>query len=562
MPTINTELPYANMFRTVRGHGPDIDTLLAFVQERRSNPQESLELDRFFLTEFRRAQKDMEEARKRHAKIEAKHAELGALIEKMSSPPLHEAILVELHSESDRTLAKVAHGGTRRLVELHHEIDPERLRPGDVVFLSSELSVLLKPSRNEARATGEIATVERTVSPHRVVIRDRDTEVVIDAAVALHDLVLKPGDQVLWSRDVMMALEVVAPSDTTPAFVNIEDLTGDEPQLLGGLDAKLERIVALFTQSFVSPELAAAYDVAAQNKSLLLVGPPGCGKTSIARQVAQLVGKIVGKHCRFANINGSELESPWVGETQRNVRELFRALNEHDGPTILYIDEAESIGRHRGQSVGHHSDKFLSQWLTSLDGFKRRDGVAVIASTNRKDLIDGALLERISGMEVTIPRPSMDAAREILDIYLPDSLPYRTNGAPAPTARRAVIDRALSRLYAPNGGSELAVIRFRDGTNRTVSTRHLASGRLFEQICVSARQRAFERHSRTGESGVTVNDMEEAVADAVQKLTTTLSVRNIRHLLDGLPQDVDAVAIDPVTRGVRKHRYLATETST
>ncbi len=557
MATGNAEIHYANVLRSVGGNGPSVADAVDFVQGRRSNRVESHTLDKFFIEELVAKRAVLEELRERQERLREKHGELVALIDRLSAPPLHEAVYVEADTASGRTLAKVAHGGGRRLVEVGDDVDLEQLAPGDVVFLSSQLNFILGTSSSEATRAGEIATVERCTTSDRLVIRDRDAEVVIDVAVALRDTELKPGDQVLWSRDVMMAFEAVSPADSNPSFVDIEQISGGSPQPLGGLDVELQRIIALFTESFSSPSVASLYQVAQHNKSLLMVGPPGCGKTSIARSVAYEAALKLNKACRFASVNGTELESPWVGETQRNVRGLFRALAEYEGPTILYIDEVESIARHRGTLAGHHSDKFLSQWLTSLDGFKRRDGVAVIASTNRKDLIDPALLERISGTEVHIGRPSMDSARDIFGIHLPESIPYRSNGAASQGTREALIEHAVSRLYEPNAESELAVVRFRDGKSRAVTARELASGRAFEQICIAARQRAFERHASGGEAGVCHEDLEEAVADALDKLATTLSVRNVRHFVSDLPQDVDVVAVEPVRRRVRRHRYMA-----
>jgi SpoVK/Ycf46/Vps4 family AAA+-type ATPase len=158
--------------------------------------------------------------------------------------------------------------------------------------------------------------------------------------------------------------------------------------------------------------------------TLLLYGPPGNGKTSIARIVGSALAAVTGEQCRFASIKGGQLESPWVGTTQQNVREVFRELSRDSRPAILFIDEVDAIGRIRGGTGGHHSDKFLSAWLTEIDGLEQRHAsIGIIASTNRKDLIDQALHERLSGMELFIGRPNMQTAREIFAIHLSPSLP-------------------------------------------------------------------------------------------------------------------------------------------
>src|SRR5262249_29067655 len=151
-----------------------------------------------------------------------------------------------------------------------------------------------------------------------------------------------------------------------------------------------------------------------------------------------------------------------------------------DGFAVLFMDEVEAVGRIRGSAVGHHSDKFLAALLAELDGFSDRTGVAIIAATNRKDLIDPALLAPASDVEITVSRPDLEAARAIFGIHLPESLPFSPNGPLAADTRRAAIETAVSRFYSPNADNELCVLRFRDGKTRTVAGRELASGRVFE----------------------------------------------------------------------------------
>jgi proteasome-associated ATPase len=246
--------------------------------------------------------------------------------------------------------------------------------------------------------------------------------------------------------------------------------------------------------------------------------------------------------------------------TQQTIHATFAALRDaaRDAYAILFIDEVDAVGRIRGTGIGHHDDKFLSALLAELEGFVgATPGVAVLSATNKRDALDPALAERLSGVELAVARPDLRAARAIFSIHFPEAIPYRPNGAAAPDTRCALIDAAVTRLYAPNADNQVCTLRFRDGRTRPVAARELASGRLFEQIAEEARRRALLRAVRGGAEGVEVADVEEATATALERLRGALTVRNVRAYLSDLPQDVDVVSVDPVARRVpRPHHYL------
>jgi SpoVK/Ycf46/Vps4 family AAA+-type ATPase len=182
-----------------------------------------------------------------------------------------------------------------------------------------------------------------------------------------------------------------------------------------------------------------------------------------------------------------------------------------------------------------------------------------VSATNRKDLIDAALLERLSDVEITVPRPDSRGAARIFEIHLSEKVPVHPDGSVAAQTRREIVETAVSRLFAPNADGACCVLHFRDGKTRPVSARELLSGRFIEQVCRSARDAAFVRHVAGGTPGVRVTDMEKAVSDGVQRLSTTLTRYNAHAYLDDLPQDIDVVRVETPRRQVpRSTRYLNT----
>jgi SpoVK/Ycf46/Vps4 family AAA+-type ATPase len=228
-----------------------------------------------------------------------------------------------------------------------------------------------------------------------------------------------------------------------------------------------------------------------------------------------------------------------------------------EGYAVLFMDEIESIGRIRGGAVSQHSDKFLAALLAELDGFSDRRNVAIICATNRKDLLDSALYERLSDLEINVGRPNMKSASAIFGIHLPACIPFHPNGELAKSTREELIEHAVSRFYSPNAGNELCTLRFRDGKQRTIVARELASGRIFESVCRAARRTAFLREVRGGDAGVKLTDMQEAVSQTLERMRSTLTIRNAQAYLHDLPQDVDIVSVEPIIQKVRQpHKYL------
>lgn len=541
IPPPERGLPLLDELLAVGDGAPTLEQKVELARLMRGrSPESASQLDRALLDQLMRMRTGLRAA-------EAAQQELRELLDRLAAPPWHPALFLGAVETHLGPRAMVLHGGARRLVALANDVDLDTLVVGEEVFLGTEGNVVAGRSPYGAPPYGETAFFERVTADGRCVLRWRDDEVVVDAAGTLQVRDLANGDLVRWDRTAWMAFEKIDAAAGRRFLLDDVPTTGRDR--VGGLEADLDAVLSALTATLVDPARALAYGLGGR-RSILMVGPPGCGKTLMARVAAAEVSRLSGQRCRFAVVKPAEWESPWVGETQQNIRNCFRALREaSDGFAVLFLDEIESIGRIRGAASNLHGDKFLAALLAELDGFSDRTGIAIVAATNRKDLVDPALLERLSDVEVAVSRPDMRAARAIFDIHLPATLPLRDD-------RTAIVDTAVSRLYSPNGDNELCTLRFRDSTLRTVAAREVASGRLFAQICRAACQAAFLRERRGGDAGLRVADMEHAVAQAIDRLATTLTPHNLRAHLADLPQDVDVVSVEPVVRRTsRTHRY-------
>jgi ATP-dependent 26S proteasome regulatory subunit len=519
---------------------------------RSTSVQDSRALDGMMLGTIFDQRRSLQQTQKIHQELEA------VVVEKMSAPPWHLGWLLRILEAQGRPRALVHCNGSACLVELGEGFDPESLARGALVFLNQDRNVLMSCAPGELMRCGETAFYDRSVADGRLVLKHRDEEVIVDAASSLDPDSLSPGDELRWDRRACMAFERIESAAGEQYLV--DEITDVGRESVGGQDGPLDQLLNALTAKLVAPDLAASYGVGGK-RTILLCGPPGCGKTSMARVAASEIGRLSGRRCQFFAVKPGEWESPWVGESQANIRKCFQALHgaASEAMAVLFLDDVESVGRHRGGAASQHADKFTAAWLAELDGFADRGEVAVVSATNRKDLIDGALLERLSDVEITVPRPDSRGVQRIFEIHLNEKVPVHPNGSAATETRCEIIESAVSRLYAPNGEDALCVLYFRDGKSRPVSVRELVSGRLIEQICRSAREGAFARHLGGGTAGVRVADMEKAVSEAIQRLSTTVTPRNAREYIDDLPQDLDVVRVEtPRRRVARPIRYLNT----
>ncbi len=533
-----------------RGSGLSAEQRMDMLVRRRADsPERSARLDQLLLGELEHRDQSLREA---SANLE----KLKEIIDKLTVPPWHTGIFLGAVETDHGPRPMVQFGNGRHVVNLDDTVSLDKFLPGDEVFLNQDFTALLRRSPFGAPQVGETAVFDRLTEDGRLVVQSRDEELILRAAGVLDARSLKSGDLVRWDKGSRMAYERVERAAGRRYF--LDEAPDARPDQVGGQRASLQTLLGALKAKLVAPELARLYGLEGQ-ETILMIGPPGCGKTLLARVAAAEIARTSGKKCRFAVVKPGQWEDPYVGVTQRNIRDCFEALGEaaEEGFAVLFLDEIETAGRLRGASANLHGDKFLGALLAELDGFAGRDGVAIIAASNRKDLVDPALLQRLSGIEISVSRPDRRGAKEIFGIHMSTAIPYTPTGEAAGETREEIIDRGVSQLYSPNGENELCTLRFRDGVTRTVAARELASGRVIEQICRDARRSAFQRHVDGGEPGLTADDMSEAVSAAIERLATTLTPGNAHAYLFDLPQDADVVAVDTVARPAgRSHRYL------
>jgi proteasome-associated ATPase len=558
-PTTPTPTPRRgrrNKYTELLDDGPralSIEDRMALASNLRStSPEQSGEIDQVLFMELGRLRKGLKDSQNALG-------EVGEILDKLTAPPWHTARFVECVEQDGWCRALVFSSGSLRLVDFGPDVDAESAYPGDSVFLGAEQNVLLAIATGNIQPGGETARFERVTADGMLVIRHRDEELIVSAARGIDVAALEVGNELRYDRAAQMALERVDSGGAQEYLVEEPLKVG--PKAVGGQANCLEQVFDALSSSIQRPDLASEYGLSSRC-SVLLCGPPGCGKTLIARVAANMLDQLSDRSCRFFSIKPGQLESPWVGETQQNIRNAFKDIRKaaRGGIAVVFIDEVETIGRHRGTGQAQHADLFTAAWLAELDGFDDRGDIAIVSATNRVDLIDTALLERLSDTQITVSRPDIDGARAIFGVHMAETVPVFPNGALAESTREELIETGVSSLFAPNGESPLCVLHFRDGSTRSVGAYELVSGRLIEQLCRAACTRALAREIRGGSKGVRVSDVRSAVSQATERLATTITRGNAHHYIADLPDDIDVVRVERPSRPVKRMQtYLNLE---
>ena len=438
-------------------------------------------------------------------------------VDKLTQPPSGYGTV--LATNDDGTIDVFASGRKMR-VSVHPDLTGELVR-GQEVVLNESLAVVL--SRG-ADTTGEVVTVKEVLAGgnRALIVARADEERVVDLAESMLATRLRSGDSVLMdSRSGMLLEKLPRPEADNLVLEEVPDVSYDD---VGGLDSQIEQITDAVELPFLHSALFKKYSLPAP-KGILLYGPPGCGKTLIAKAVANSLAKKVAEvsgdreaKSYFLNIKGPELLNKYVGETERQIRLVFqraREKSEQGWPVIVFFDEMESLFRTRGSGISSDIEStIVPQLLAEIDGVEALRNVIVIGASNREDLIDPAILRpgRLD-VKIKIERPGEQAAAQIFARYLTTEVPIdaetvRVLGGGDPAkAVQAMIEETVREMYRDDEANQFLEVTYQNGDKEIMYFKDFASGAMVENVVRRAKKLAIKREIAGGTTGICTDDL-------------------------------------------------------
>ncbi|MGB7051191.1 MAG: proteasome ATPase [Acidimicrobiales bacterium] len=449
-------------------------------------------------------------------------ANLREEVEKLTQPPA--AYGTYLGANDDGTV-DVFSGGRKMRVSLHPDIDLDELERGNEVVLNESLSVILA---REGEGSGEVVVLKEVLDggTRAIVFARADEERVAELADSMGDVKLRAGDTLLMETRTGLLIEKLArPEVEELVLEEVPDVTYAD---VGGLDEQIEAITDAVELPYLYRDLYAEHRLPAP-KGILLYGPPGCGKTLIAKAVANSLAKKVAEvtgntnaRSYFLNIKGPELLNKYVGETERQIRLVFqraREKSEEGVPVIVFFDEMDSLFRTRGTGISSDMEStIVPQLLAEIDGVESLKDVIVIGASNREDLIDPAILRpgRLD-VKIRIERPNEAAAAQIFARYLTPDLPLDADlvgivggGDPA-KATQVMIEATVAEMYREDDDNRFLEVTYQNGDKETLYFRDFASGAMIENIVRRAKKLAIKRNIAGAGRGIRTDDLIESI---------------------------------------------------
>ncbi len=467
------------------------------------------------------ARSRLQQAHKHNERLKASLREAKAHIEtlraeiaKLTAPPSSYALFCSLNEDDS---ANVYVSGRKMRVSVHQAVDGAALRKGQEVIVNEALNII------EARAfdsQGQVVRLKDRLDETRALIQlHHDEERVVELGEPLLAEPLGVGDRLLYDGRSGYVIEKVPKSEIEELV--IEEIPDVRYEDVGGLAKEVERVTDAVELPFLHPALFREYHLTPP-KGILLYGPPGCGKTMIAKAVANSISQklrhLSGRDLRgyFLHVKGPELLNKYVGESERYIREVFAKARDKaatGNPVIVFFDEMDALFRTRGSGISSDIEStVVPQFLAEIDGVERLQNVIVIGASNRQDLIDPAVLRpgRLD-VKVKIPRPEKDGARDIFAKYLIGDLPFADaelarHGGDRKALAARLIDVTVEAMYAASEANRFLEVTYATGEKDILYFRDFSSGALIEGVVSRAKKSAVKRAIRAGEPGLREED--------------------------------------------------------
>ena len=413
-------------------------------------------------------------------------------------------------------------GGRKLRVNVAPEIELGALAKGQELLLNEALNVVAACGYE---IQGEVVSLKELIEGGRaIVISHADEQRVVQLSEPLRASVLRAGDSLLLDAKSGYVLEKLPKPEVEELI--LEEVPDVDYDAIGGLDTQIEALRDAVELPFIYADLFADHKLTPP-KGVLLYGPPGCGKTLIAKAVANSLAKrtmeLTGKDVRayFLNVKGPELLNKYVGETERQIRLIFQRAKEksQEGvPVIVFFDEMESLFRTRGSGISSDIETtIVPQLLSEIDGVEQLKNVIVIGASNREDLIDPAILRpgRLD-VKIKIERPDEAAAAQICAKYLTPEIPIHLSevesaGGDIDAAIRSMIRVTVAEMYSVADTNEFLEVTYANGDKEVLYFKDFASGAMMENIVRRAKKLAIKRLIATGQRGLKTEDLLESI---------------------------------------------------